>query len=182
MRTAWLWLAALPLLAGCPIAQPLVEISKTRVPPPRIINDATLTPAGTFTPYDPTCPTAQSFPVAAVLGDDNTEDVDDYRWFADYRPDLQSRYLPLDQGTLGPPAAPPLDRRPVPAFTFRPADFDAGTPATHVLELVVSNGFVPGDQTAQEALALPYRTPDPLHEVQAFRWVFVPVPGSGGCP
>lgn len=182
MRTAWLWLAALPLLAGCPIPQPLVEISKTKVPPPRIINDATLTPAGTTQVYDPTCPVAKSFSVAAVLGDDNTEDVDDYRWFADYQPTVQSRYLPLAEGTLGPPTAAPLDRRPVPAFAFRPADFDAGTPATHVLELVVSNGFMPGDQAQQEMLALPYRTPDSLHEVQAFRWVFVPVAGSGGCP
>lgn len=181
MRTARLWLLALPLLAGCPIPQPLVEISKTRVPPPRIINDSTLAPAGTFVSYDPTCPTAKSFAVSAVLGDDNIEDVDDYRWFVDYDPALQSRYLPLVQGTLGPPAAPPLDRRPVPAFDFRPADFDSGTPATHVLELVVSNGFVPGDQGAP-GIPLPYRTPDALHEVQAYRWVFIPVPGLGGCP
>jgi hypothetical protein len=174
-----LLLATLPLLAGCPIPQPLVEVSKNRVPPPRIINDSTLVPPDTIVPYDPSCPVPQSFSVSAVLGDDNTEDVDDYRWFVDYRPDLQSRWTPLLGDSLGPPTTAPLNLRPVPAFSFRPADFDSGAPSAHVLELVVSNGFAGGDQAS---LQRPYRTPDASHEVQAFRWVFVPSPGSGGCP
>jgi hypothetical protein len=146
-----------------------------------------LTPAGTTVPFDPTCPAApQPFTVTAKVADENFSEAVDYRWFVDYDPAVQPGYMPLARGTLDPPTAEPFTLRPVkPDFVVRPADF---TPAsgTHVLELVVSNGFDQRPDLEQGLLPLPYRTPlsdaQNRYEVQSHKWVFVPVPGCGTAP
>ena len=179
MRPVPLPLAALLLLAACPLPQSVPSVPPGSVTPPRIVEDASLTPAGTTVPFDPTCPVAQSFTVTVTVADENFSEAVDYRWFADYDPASQARYTPLGQGTLDRPEVEPFTLRPVkPDFVLRPAQVPPAT-GTHVLELVVSNGF---DQRAdQTQLALPYRTPisDPKnrYEVQSHKWVFAPVPG-----
>jgi hypothetical protein len=180
-------LAALLLLAACPLPQSVPSVPAGSVTPPRIVEDATLTPAGTTVPFDPTCPAApQPFTVTATVADENFSEAVDYRWFVDYDPAVQPGYMPLARGTLDPPTAEPFTLRPVkPDFVVRPADF---TPAsgTHVLELVVSNGFDQRPDLEQGLLPLPYRTPlsdaQNRYEVQSHKWVFVPVPGCGTAP
>jgi hypothetical protein len=178
-RAGFLLAAALPLLPGCPIPQPLAEVSKTgsgTVTPPRIVVEAT--PAGVIgtllgvVPYDPACPGTPRFTVRAAVIDDNTDEVANFRWFEDYDVNLPT-VNPLLVGTdqLPPPAAQPLNRREVPDLPYWPA---AGG-GFHLLELVVSNGFGP--------LANPPRNRAPAegYEVQVFRWVFKAVSGTP-CP
>ena len=189
-RPAALLLAALPWLAGCPIPQPLAEVSKTAggtVTPPRIVVEAAA--AGTVgtldgvVPYDPTCtgPPPPKFTVRVAVIDDNTEEVASFRWFEDYQ-QTGSTANPLYVGTesLPPPTVQPLNRRPVPDLSYWPS---AGiSPATgttsHLLELVVSNGFAPVTNPPATPIN---RAPAPGYEVQVFRWLFVPGAGAP-CP
>lgn len=179
MKPVRLPAAALLLLAACPLPQSVPSVPAGSVTPPRIVEDASLTPSGTTVAFDPACATAQSFTVTVTVADENFSEAVDYRWFADYDPASQPRYTPLAQGSLDPPTAEPFTLRPVkPDFVLRPAQFSPST-GTHVLELVVSNGF---DQRAdQTQVALPYRTPltdaQNRYEVQSHKWVFLPVPG-----
>lgn len=179
--------AALLLAAGCPLPQPLPSVPTGSVTPPRIVEDLGSTPPGTIntgftgaTPFDPTsCAVGkeQQFTLVATVADENFSEAVGYRWFGDYDPASTQYYTPLVLGSLDPPAAEPFTLRPVPSLVVYPARFL--TPdATHVVDLVVSNGF---DQRAdQTELPLPYRTPitgTQNYEVQSHRWVFVPVPG-----
>ena len=168
------------VLAGCPLPQPVSSFTQeASITPPRIVQDASLTPAETQIPFHSPCPVGsrQTFTVTATVADDNAGEPVDYRWFVDYDRLDSSRYQPLgDSGRLDPPVQPPFTRRPVPPLSFVPGDYGE---AIHVLELVLSNGFE-GAPPDQPSLPLPWRTPSPNYEVQAYRWVFVPVPGT--CP
>ncbi|HEY6105074.1 MAG TPA: hypothetical protein VIV59_03770 [Anaeromyxobacteraceae bacterium] len=181
-------LAALLLLAGCPLPQSVPSVPAGSVTPPRIVEDASLTPSGTTIAFDPACPTAQPFTVTATAADENFSEAVGFRWFVDYDATRQPRYTPLDKGSLDPPTAEPFTLRPVkPDFVIRPAQF--GPSAPHVLELVVSNGFdvCPPDPLAAPQ-PLPCRTPQTTaqnsYEVQSHKWVFVPVAACAGttCP
>lgn len=175
MRSAAL-LAALLALTGCPLPQAVPSLSGAAAAPPRILQDASLLPAATRIPFDPGCSAPQSFDVSATV-EFEASDAVEYRWFVDYQNDNQSLWTPLEQGVVQQPAQEPRSLRPLPVFTLRPADF--GASRVHVLELAISSGFQPGPQSS---LAEPYRTPAPGFRVQSYRWVFEPLPGSGGCP
>ncbi len=177
-------LAALLLLAACPLPQSVPSVPPGSVTPPRIVEDASLTPSSSSVAFDPLCATAQPFTVTATVADENFSEAVDYRWFVDYDPGDPSRYDPLAQsGQLDPPTQEPFTLRRIPdLLAFRPGDYGS---ATHVLEVVISNGF---DKSAdQGALPLPYRTPltgTQSYEVQSHKWVFVPVAACAGttCP
>ena len=183
-------LAALLLLAACPLPQSVPSVPAGSVTPPRILEDDSRTPPGSIGAgstglirFDPTCPTAQSFQVTAWVADENFSEAVEYRWFVDYDPALQPRYTPLAQDSLDPPAAEPFTLRPVPEFLVLPGQFGN---ATHVLDLVVSNGFDQRPDPEQILLPLPYRTPlsdaQNRYEVQSHKWVFVPAPGCATAP
>lgn len=178
-------LAALALLAGCPIPQPLAEVSKTAggtVTPPRIVVEAAA--AGTVgtldgvVPYDPACTGTPHFTVRVAVIDENTEEVASFRWFEDYQqtgPTANPIYVGTE--SLPPPTVQPLNRRPVPDLSYWPSPGTSpatGTPS-HLLELVVSNGFGPLTDPPVN------RAPASGYEVQVFRWLFVPAAGAP-CP
>jgi hypothetical protein len=164
------------LAAGCPLPQAVPSLSGTSAAPPRILQDASLSPAATRIPFDPACARPQSFEVTATV-EFEAGDAVEFRWFVDYQNDNQSAWTPLEVGVVQQPAQEPRSLRPIPAFAFRPADF--GTARVHVLEVAISNGFQVG---SQPALADPWRTAAPGFRIQAHRWVFEPIPGSGNCP
>jgi len=164
------------LLAGCPLPQAVPSLSGTAAAPPRILQDASLSPAATRITFDPACARPQSFDVAATV-EFEAGDAVEFRWFVDYQNDNQSAWTPIDQGVVQQPAQEPRALRPIPAFAFRPADF--GSSRVHVLEVSISNGFQGG---SQPALPDPWRTPAAGFRIQSYRWVFEPIPGSGGCP
>ncbi len=187
-------LAALLLLAGCPLPQSVPSVPPGSVTPPRIVEDVsrpsatspTLTTAGTTVLFEPTCPAApQAFTVTATVADENFSEAVEYRWFVDYDPLDPLRHVPRPgSGQLDPPSQKPFTLRRVPDFSVAPASFGNGL---HVLELVVSNGFDQRPEPDQSALPLPYRTPltgTQNYEVQSHKWVFVPVAGCApaACP
>ena len=189
-------LAALLLLAACPLPQPVPSVPPGSVTPPRIVEDAsrpsptssTLTTAGTNVAFDPGCPAAQSFALTVTVADENFGEAVEYRSFIDYDPLDPLRYPPRPapaSGQLDPPTQEPFTLRPVPGFSVAPAGFGN---AVHVLDLVVSNGFDQRPEPDQSALPLPYRTPltgTQNYEVQSHKWVFVPAPGcvaAATCP
>jgi hypothetical protein len=148
------------------------------VTPPRIVEDASLTPAGTTIPFDPTCAPAQGLTVKVTVADENFSEAVEYRWFVDYDPTSQARWTPMGRGSLDPPTAEPFTLRPVPDFVVYPADF--APPA--VLELVISNGFEvcpppPPAPPQPPPCRSPQITPQNSYEVQSHKWVFVPVAG-----
>ncbi len=175
-------LAALLLLAACPLPQSVPSVPPGSVTPPRIVENATLSPAGTTVAFDPSCSTAQHFTVTATVADENFSEVVEYRWFVDYDPTIPTQPK-FESGQLNPPDVEPFTTRLVPPLDFRPG-FGAGGNALHVLELVVSNGF--DKSTDQSVLPLPYRTPlsnaQNSYEVQSHKWVFVPVAGCATAP
>ncbi len=177
-------LAALLLLAGCPLPQSVPSVPPGAIPPPRIVDDvsaptgpsATLTTAPGTVPFDPTCAKKQSFTVTATVADENYSEAVGYRWFANYDPTSQARWTPLSQGSIDPPTAEPFTRRAVPPQGIFPVDYTAPV----VVELVVSNGFATCDPIPASSQPLPCRTPQTTpnsYEVQSHTWVFVPVSG-----
>ena len=182
-RIALLAAAALPLLGGCPIPQPLAEVSKTGTTftPPRIFVDVTATtlaPLDTVVPYETdTATCVPEFQIKATVIDDNTDEIVGARWFVDYAtapasPWIRGVDLSPDADEI-PPPTPAGTVRTVPTLTFRPTEH-AGN--VHVVELVVSNGFATGP-----GQPLPNRSPAPQYEVQMYRWMFVGQAGSGRC-
>jgi hypothetical protein len=179
VKLGWLLLGALPLLGGCPIPQPLAEVSKPgsgTVTPPRIVVEAAaLGTIGTLdgvVPYDPACPGGARFTVAASVIDDFTDEVANFRWFVDYdRGGANIFFIPVGTDVLPPPTLQPLNRRTIPPLSFRPSDIGA---APHLLELVVSNGF------GSLGTSPVNRAPAPGYEVQVFRWLFVELPQASG--
>jgi hypothetical protein len=180
-------LAALLLLAGCPLPQSVPSVPPGSIPPPRIVADVSapptgpssaLTTAGTTVPFDPSCATGQIFQIAATIADENYSEAVDYRWFVDYDPSTgvsPPGYVPLWFGQLAQTTGE--TRRQVPQQPFQPLLYGD---AIHVLELVVSNGFDVCPPVPGLPQALPCRTPlsnaQNHYEVQSYKWVFVPVP------
>jgi hypothetical protein len=112
------------------------------------------------------------------------------RWFVDYKKDNAGRYA--IQNLNGLREVPPdpdknVLTRKVPSFPFHPYGYsvpaelagstDPKAPGVvHVVELVVSNGFVTSPNAPE-----PNRTPAPTFEIQTYRWTFVNVAGLP-CP
>ena len=176
-------LAALLLLAGCPLPQSVPSVPPGSIPPPRIVEDVSAPsgPSGTLTtspldvPFDPSCASNQFFTLTATVADENYSEAVGYRWFANYDPTSQQDWTPLSQGIMDPPTAEPFTRRAVPPQLVYPA---AGYTTPVVVELVISNGFDVCPPDPLQPQALPCRTPQTTpssYEVQSHTWVFVPV-------
>jgi hypothetical protein len=172
------------LLGGCPIPQPLPGVGSIDgglpITPPRVVTASAL-PALAMTDYAPStdCPPGSLFQILANVIDENSEEPVEVRWFVDYDPDNQLQRTPLQIETLPPPADPQQFMRfPLP-FPFAPWDFDRPTERIHVVEMTISNGFLPVGAAVPPG-DLPNRTAAAGYEVQIFRWVFQPSP-SGGC-
>ncbi len=168
-------------LGGCPLPQPLPELGRVdggTVTPPRIVVDpSSLTPIDSVVRVSVACPLpGPRFELRAEVDDPNTTEAVDARWFVDYDP-----LAPSSTGAQAldspPPVTAPATRRPVQPFVFAPPAYDPAAPV-HVVELVVSNGFMPlGSPNA----ALPNRSAELGFEVQVYRWVFQYDPASQRC-
>jgi hypothetical protein len=177
-------LGAAALSGACPLPQPLPGVGSPDaglpVTPPRIVT-STAVPVPAVTPYGPTttCPGGALFDVSADVIDENTEEPVEVRWFVDYDPASQVFSTPFRVEILPPPQNPDQFQRTPAPFAFRPSDFDVSGTRTHVVELTVSNGFLPLNQPVP-AGGQPNREAAPGYEVQIFRWVFEPS-ATGGC-
>lgn len=196
-------LALLPLVAGCPLPQPLAEYPRGTVTPPRILMDE-ITHRDTIIRVPAGCPgTGPAYDLAASLVDNDTTETVTARWFVDYDRHNSVRCVEATARSVisGPgDNSPNPTHRDVPAFHFvpyeRPVYFGASTDrtgagVTHVVELVVSNRF---DDTADSNSLcvpgatgpLPFRTPandgDVQFETQTYRWVFVSEAPSSDLP
>jgi len=177
-------LAGGAILGGCPFPQPLPGVgsvdSGLPITPPRVLTDS-VHPGLAITDYGPlaSCPAGSHFDVSATLVDENSEEPVEVRWFVDYDPDSQPLRTPLQIETLPPPADPAQYLRYPSSFPFTPWDFDRPAERVHVVELTVSNGFLPVGVAGPPGSLL-NRTAAPGYEVQIFRWIFQPSP-TGGC-
>jgi hypothetical protein len=176
--------AALPalLLAACPLPQPLPEYPEGQpVTPPRIVTASVAFPE-TVVRVPADCAVEPVISLTADLIDANTVELVEARWFVNYDPENQDRRRP--HATQVPPDDDPLViRRVVPPFPVEPYDYApltgafGGAPgAVHVVELVVSNGFVPPEDEAEAPV--PNRSALPGYETQVYRWVLLTVPES----
>ena len=170
--------AALALaLAACPLPQPVPDVARTvdggAIATPIILPDSAVPPETTvYVRRD--CPGGAQFALAVDVEDlDTTEDVA-ARWFVNYGNSATAFLGEVPVPASGDPNDP---RRAVPApFAgfFRPYDFDAVVttgpvpPPAHVVEVVVSNGFLPvGNPTPPLQ-----RAPQASFVTQLYRWVF----------
>jgi hypothetical protein len=181
--------AAGAILGGCPIPQPLPGVGSIDgglpITPPRVLTDSAH-PGQALTDYGPVpspCrpPGAPKpyFDVSATLVDENSEEPVEVRWFVDYDPESQPLRTPLQIQTLPPPADPTQYQRFPSPFLFSPWDFNQLGEQVHVVEMTISNGFLPVGAAVPPG-SLPNRTAAPGYEVQIFRWTFQPSP-TGGC-
>lgn len=183
LRAGATWLLAAGMLAGCPLPQPLPGVSDTGevpVTPPRIVTESAQ-PGMALTTYGPpsACPGGAMFLVSADIIDENASEPVEVRWFVDYDPDNQARRTPLQDETVpAPTTAPAYLRHPQP-FPFHPSDFDQPADVVHVVEMCISNGFLPVGAAVPPG-SLPNRTAAPGYAVQIFRWTFLGDP-AGGC-
>lgn len=169
-------LAALPLLAGCPIDQPLPTVGGPfLLPPPRIVFEL-VSPQETTIDVSKTCPTTPTFTFKATLADENREEQVEARWFVDYLVPGNTGVQAFDNPQ---PSANAEDiLRPVRDFLWTPGDYGTFAAPVHVVELVASNAFYALGTTG---LPLPNRTPTPGGETQVFRWVLRYVDTGGRC-
>jgi hypothetical protein len=177
-------LAGGALLGGCPIPQPLPGVGSIDgglpITPPRVMTTSAV-PGLAMTDYGPasSCPPGSRFQVSATVIDENSEEPLEVRWFVDYDPDNQLLRTPLQIETLPPPADSQQYRRFPKSFPFSPWDFDRPSERVHVVEMTISNGFLPVGAVVPPG-DLPNRTAAPGYEVQIFRWTFQPST-TGGC-
>jgi hypothetical protein len=171
-------------LGACPIPQPLPGVGSIDgglpITPPRIVTTSASPQLGlqSYGPRD-SCPVGSFFVASANLIDENVEEPVEVRWFVDYDPDNQALRTPLQVETLPPPTDPKQYLRYPKAFDFVPWDFDRAGERVHLVEMVISNGFLPVGAAVPPG-DLPNRTAAPGYEVQVFRWTWQPSP-TGGC-
>jgi hypothetical protein len=182
-RSAALAVAAAATLAGCPIPQPIPgvgDVSGTPITPPRIVTESAR-PRLPLTAYGPpsACPGGATFLVDADVIDENSTEPVEVRWFVDYDPANQARRTPLQVETLSAPTVEPVYLRFPAAFAFHPSDFDAPADRVHVVEMAISNGFLPVGAPVPPG-SFPNLTAAPGYAVQVFRWTFQPDP-AGAC-
>ncbi|HZZ84520.1 MAG TPA: hypothetical protein VFE30_08280 [Anaeromyxobacteraceae bacterium] len=168
-------------LAGCPLPQPLAEVSRVdggTLTPPRVLSESAL-PPGPMTLVSKTCAQAPQFTVQASLVDENVLEPVEARWFLDYSTN-PGGYSMLRVDTVAPPEpnAPSQTVRALQPLQLPVPAFDPAAP-THVLEVVVSNGFYASGQ--EPPGVPPNRSAQPGYEAQLFRWVFTYVDAGGAC-
>ena len=176
--------AVAALLGACPIPQPLPGVGNPDaglpITPPRIVT-ATAVPTGTITLYGPptACAGGARFDVSASVIDEITTEPVEVRWFVDYDAASQVYSTPFQVDQLPPPQDATQYLRVPPPFSFKPSDFDVPSERVHVVEMTISNGFLPLYEPVP-AGGQPNREAAQGYEVQVFRWVFEPS-ASGGC-
>lgn len=181
---------ALAALAGCPLPQPTPGVGQVpgrTYTPPRIITGSVV-PSETIVDYEPDpakCPTSTTggtdpgalFEVSATAAEEITTNTVVARWFVDYAPKDPLYSVCRQENVIPPPTDTAEVQRPLPTYTFRPADFET-YPAVrvHVVEVVISTAFAStclvGDQNHNPATG---------YETQLFRWIFNPVATGGFC-
>ena len=159
-------------LAACPLPQPLPEVSRSdggSVSTPLILPE-TAVPSDSVVFVSRDCVPDPQFSVSATVEDANTTESVEARWFVDYgigsgagdNTGVQGEELQVL------PSADPSDPlRSLTPFVFTPYFFGKTAPL-HVVEVAVSNGFLPiNDPTPprNRSASLPFET-------QSFRWVF----------
>jgi len=175
---------AVALLGACPLPQPLPGVGNIDaglpITPPRVVT-STARPAEALTGYGPpaACAGGARFEVDADVIDETIDELVEVRWFVDYDPANQRLSQPLQVEVLLPPPDPKQYLRQPRPFPFLPSDFDLPASRLHVVEMAVSNGFLPLGQSVPDG-GLPNREPAPGYEVQVFRWTFQELAG-GGC-
>jgi hypothetical protein len=162
-------LVAASFLMGCPFAQPVPGVEHQdggTITPPRI-DVASVVPSDTMVLYQSPCTTP--FSLQADVLDENMTDTVQTRWFVDYDPANQTRSNYVHHEDFGPPPEDPTQvLRTIPVTWSLQTDDWPGT--THVVELVISNGFASDNG----------RTPAAGYETQVFRWIFL-YSTSGRC-
>ncbi len=161
-------LAVAGTLAACPLPQPLAEVARTAdggsVSTPIILPD-TAQPADTVVLVRNDCGPAAQFTLSATVEDVDTDESVEARWFLDWRPDATGLVADDSVPASGDPSNP---QRLLAPFVFRPFALKRTTPPLDVVEVVVSNSFLPladPTQPFQRAAAPPFVT-------QSHRWVF----------
>jgi len=167
---------ALALVAACPLPQPLAGVTLVdggKISPPRILT-ASVNPSDTPILLAQDCPTGSTLSLSATIDDDNTTEAVEARWFIDYDPAANPGVAGDEQ--LEPETGTDTTRAVTP-FAFPVPAYSASKPV-HIVELVVSNGFLPqSDMTGP----LPHREPLAGYEVQLYRWVFEYATTGGRC-
>ena len=158
-------------LSGCPLPQPLAEVSRAdggSVTTPIILPETAVPPdAIVFVALGCPAPGAR-FALSATVEDVDTTEVVEARWFVDYDPLSGFASKPQFTEPAVPAPADPADpSRQLTPFAFEPYRYGTLVPL-HVVEVVVSNGFLP----AGDATSPPNRAAIPGFITQAFRWVF----------
>jgi len=173
------------LVGACPLPQPLpgvgtVDAGVLTAPP--FVETSTAQPGVPTTAYGPpsVCDGGADFLVSASVIDYSTTETDEVRWFVDYDPTTQSGIgLFYDQSLPPPSDSSNIVRDPTPVH-FRPSDYDAPLPRSHVLQMAVSNGFAAVTTEPSLDGGTPNMEPLPNYSVQVFRWTFSPQ-ADGGC-
>jgi hypothetical protein len=177
-RLAAAALAAAALLA-CPLPQPVNSYpNATAIPPPRILMDGQngVAPAGTFVYVKADCPSPSAvFTLSAYIDDTNTAEAVGYRWFVDYAPAQPACDALPQWGVVQPPTTAATVRA-IPPLAFDAYAYAHAAGDLHVVELVVSNGFVDPNDQAVPGWPCTWRMPQPNFETQFYRWLFTYVP------
>jgi hypothetical protein len=174
-------LAAAAALVGCPIPQPLPGYPATGlITPPRFLVSSVL-PPDPVVEVGSACAADPIFHLSATLVDENTTEAIAYRWFLDCTATANG-CIPVLTSQI----PPPLANAPTVLRDVDPYAFDAygglghADGAVHVVELVVSNGFLTNTpDTTVDPLA--WRKPALNYETQLYRWVFH-YSAAGACP
>jgi len=174
--------AAAATLGGCPIPQPLAEVSRVDggSTTTAIILPETVSPSTTVIVVSRDCTPDPLFPLFAAIEDTDTSEVVEARWFVDYAPVLGPASVPqFVEGAVPPSPDPRIPVRSLAPYVFSPYHYGAGPAAAlHVVEVVVSNGFLPLQDQTTQPLA---RATLPGFSTQTFRWVFQLVDETGHC-
>lgn len=155
-------------LAACPIPQPLAEVARSAdggaVSTPIILPDSAQ-PGDSVVLVRNDCGPSAQFALSATVEDLDTDESVEARWFLDWRPDAPGLVADDPVPASGDPSNA---QRLIAPFVFRPFALARPTPSLDIVDVVVSNGFLPlGDPTQpfQRAAAPPFVT-------QTHRWVF----------
>jgi hypothetical protein len=163
-------------LVACPLPQPVPDVARTvdggAVTTPLILPE-TAVPADTTVFLARGCDGGAQFALGATLEDFDTTETVEARWFVDYRPNNTGyRISSFPVSATGDPNDPLRPILPLP-LRFDPTD----TAAIHVVEVVVSNNFLPTTD-----LTPPFqRAAPPPYQTQVYRWVFQYVDVGGRC-
>jgi hypothetical protein len=192
-------LAAVALLAGCPIPQPLPDYPAGTITPPRILtesvtvvreSDQALMPDGViFVPANCTSTLpGPGYTIGARLTDPNNIEQVEARWFVNYQATQIPSHNARSEETLQGPVDATVFERTVTPWTFHPYDYpppvDGVTPATPCAgpepgrycgagTIRMVELVVSNNFAPDDTGALPFRSPAKKFETQQQRWTFL---------